>query len=127
MDADEQSEVSADAPASTNPVTGPVMNPVSDLKTSDPKTDPKTTSPETDPMTISPETDPMTTNPKTDPKTDPMTSNPKTDPKLPRFLKKMEVRVKDTSRAGTIAGSEGFITAVIPPDTCFVQVCNLVR
>ena len=122
MDADEQSEVSADAPASTNtvtdpvtgpvmnpastnPVTGPVMNPVSDLKTSDPETDPMTTSPETDPMT----------------------TNPKTDPKLPRFLKKMEVRVKDTSRAGTIAGSEGFITAVIPPDTCFVQVCNMLR
>ena len=113
MDADEQSEVSADAPASTNPVTGPVMNPVTDLKTSDPETDPKT--------------DPMTTSPKTDPKADPMTSNPKTDPKLPRFLKKMEVRVKDTSRAGTIAGSEGFITAVIPPDTCFVQVCNMLR
>jgi hypothetical protein len=102
MDADASNPV-------TFSVTGPVMNPVTDLKTSDPETDPKT-----DPMTTSPETDPMTT-------------NPKTDPKLPRFLKKMEVRVKDTSRAGTIAGSEGFITAVIPPDTCFVQVCCKVR
>ena len=42
--------------------------------------------------------------------------------KIPRYLEKMEVRIKDSSQAR--AGCEGFVTSIIPPDACLIQVCE---
>ncbi len=42
--------------------------------------------------------------------------------KTPRYLEKMEVRIKDSSQSH--AGCEGFVTCIIPPDACLIQVCE---
>lgn len=42
--------------------------------------------------------------------------------KPPRFLPKMEVRIKDSASILTLAGSEGMIVNVISPESCLVQV-----
>jgi hypothetical protein len=43
-------------------------------------------------------------------------------PNVLRFLPKMEVRVKDTSVATPVAGTEGIITKMISETLCLVQV-----